>query len=216
MFRWQGCAGAFLGPPSEEGRTLLPIPRPLVHEWVVAGGVAEFFNSPWSSWWLKSYTRSTFRHFAMIFQDSVFHAFASSVTVVRLRLTRSDLGALLRDPGLLEQLTPFRNRPSPDSARGTRHRSPEAVRVGPSRSLSGSYGLRNTATYSAPVGDRWRRSSDTGQRTMPTKPSLFPVPISARSSGGVLYCPSDLASEPPAVGLANERSQELLVTGRSP
>ncbi len=117
VFRWQGCAGAFLGPPSEEGRTLLPIPRPLVHEWVVAGGVAEFFNSPWSSWWLKSYTRSTFRHFAMIFQDSVFHAFASSVTVVRLRLTRSDLGALLRDPGLLEQLTPFRNRPSPDSAR---------------------------------------------------------------------------------------------------
>jgi hypothetical protein len=118
VFRCQDSAGAFLGPPSEEGRNLLPIPRALVHEWVVTGGVAEFFNSPWSSWWLGAiYRPGTLRHFAMIFQDSVFHAFATSITVERLELTRTDLGPLLRDPGFLEQLTRFRNRPLPDWAR---------------------------------------------------------------------------------------------------
>ena len=118
VFRCEDCAGAFLGPPSEEGRNLLPVPYALVHEWIMAGGVAEFFNGPWSSWWLDViYPPGTFRHFVMIFQDSVFHAFATSVTVERLELATCELRALLRDPGLLEQLTRFRNRPLPDSAR---------------------------------------------------------------------------------------------------
>ncbi len=118
VFRCQSSAGALLGPPSEEGRRLLPIPEALVHEWVVSGGVVEFFNSPWSSWWLDViYPAGTFKHFAMIFQDSVCHVFATSVIVERLQLTRTDLGPLLRDPGLLEQITRFRNRPVPDRAR---------------------------------------------------------------------------------------------------
>lgn len=57
VFRGQGCAAAFPGPPSEEGGHLLPIPRALVHEWVVTGGVAEFFSGPWSSWWLDAIYR---------------------------------------------------------------------------------------------------------------------------------------------------------------
>jgi hypothetical protein len=118
VFRFQPCAGAFLGPPSGEGRHLLPIPDALVHEWVVGSGVVEFFNSPWSTWWLDViYPPGTFRHFAMIFQDSVLHVFTRAVTAERLELTRTDLGTLLRDPGLLEQMTRFRNRPRPDSVR---------------------------------------------------------------------------------------------------
>ena len=74
MFRFQDSAGAFLSPPSEEGRNLLPLPRALVHEWVVTSGIAEFVNSPWVNWWLGWVsTPGSYRHLAMIFQDSVFH-----------------------------------------------------------------------------------------------------------------------------------------------
>ena len=106
VFRWQGCAGAFIGPPSDEGRHLLPLPEPLVHEWYVTTGIAEVFNSPWLSWWLGwASTPGRYRHFSILFQDSVFHAFARSVSVERLQLRSSELGPLLSDPGVLEQLT---------------------------------------------------------------------------------------------------------------
>jgi len=113
VFRWQHCAGAFLGPPSEEGHHLLPIPEPLIHEWYVEGRTAEVCNSPWSSWWLSwGSARARYRHFAMLFQDSVFHAFAESVDVERLELKRAEIGQLLSDPGVAEQLTRPRDRPS--------------------------------------------------------------------------------------------------------
>lgn len=106
VFRWQGCAGAFIGPPSDEGHNFLPLPEPLVYEWYVTSGIAEVFNSPWLGWWLGWVsTPGRYRHFAMLFQDSVFHAFARSVSVERLQLTTTELGALLGDPGVLEQLT---------------------------------------------------------------------------------------------------------------
>ena len=101
VFRWHGCAGAFLTPPSDEGQHLIPLQGAGFAECFWG---AEVFNSPWIGWWLGRFDRHL-RHFLLIFHDEMFHAFARAVSVERLSLAGWKMEDLLSDPLLLDQLT---------------------------------------------------------------------------------------------------------------